>query len=185
MDRREKQVCWLDYSNVSKMPIQVISAGADQVQRVRALRLSALADSPAAFGAKYDVEKEKPITFWQNTVRISNWSLVSVDELDVGLLAVDRADKDRTADCWIGAWWISESYRGQGIAQLMLDWVDQLAKDNSWARMGLGVWPDNERAISAYKKLGFIAGDQLMPSRSIPGLLYLPMFRDIKGGSIE
>jgi len=39
--------------------------------------------------------------------------------------------------------------------------------------------------ISAYKKLGFIAGSELMPSRSIPGLLYLPMFRDIGGESLE
>lgn len=167
------------------MGTQVISASTDEAQRVRELRLSALFESPTAFGAKYVVEKEKPITFWQNSIRISNWCLVSKDEVDIGVLAVDRADKDRTADCWVGAWWIKESFRGQGIAKLMLDWVDQLAERNSWQRVGLGVWPDNDRAIKAYKKLGFIPGDQLMPSRSIPGLLYLPMFRNISGGSVE
>jgi RimJ/RimL family protein N-acetyltransferase len=51
--------------------------------------------------------------------------------------------------------------------------------------MGLGVWPDNKQAISAYEKLGFVAGGEPMPSRSIPGLLYLPMFREIGGESNE
>jgi len=67
----------------------------------------------------------------------------------------------------------------------MLDWIDQLASKKNWHRMGLGVWPDNKQAISAYEKLGFVAGGEPMPSRSIPGLLYLPMFRDIGGESNE
>ena len=111
--------------------------------------------------------------------------MVSADNADIGLVAVDKATKDRTADCWISAWWIHQDFRGKGVTKLMLDWVDQLASKNNWRRMGLGVWPDNKVGINAYKKLGFIAGSELMPSRSIPGLLYLPMFRDIGGESLE
>ena len=167
------------------MQIKVEAASELDADRLRTLRLAALSDSPNAFGAKYEVEKEKPINFWQNSARITSWCLVSAEQVDIGLLAVDKATKDRTADCWISAWWIHQDFRGKGVTKLMLDWVDQLASKNNWRRMGLGVWPDNKAGISAYKKLGFIAGSELMPSRSIPGLLYLPMFRDIGGESNE
>jgi RimJ/RimL family protein N-acetyltransferase len=167
------------------MQIKVEAASELDFDRLRTLRLAALSDSPDSFGAKYNVEKEKPINFWQNSARISNWCLVSADEVDIGLVAVDSAGEDRRADCWISAWWIQKEFRGKGITQLMLDWIDQLASKKNWHRMGLGVWPDNKQAISAYEKLGFVAGGEPMPSRSIPGLLYLPMFREIGGESNE
>lgn len=167
------------------MLVQVRSAAGESPERLKTLRLAALADSPKAFGAKYEIEKEKPINFWQNSLRITSWCFVTLADLDIGLLAVDRSEKDRQSDCWVSSWWIQEQYRGQGISRLMLSWVDNLARDKNWQKIGLGVWPDNKRAISAYQKLGFIADEQLMPSRSIPGLLYQPMFRVIAGGVIE
>ncbi|NBU93841.1 MAG: acetyltransferase, partial [Actinobacteria bacterium] len=44
---------------------------------------------------------------------------------------------------------------------------------------GLGVWPENERAIAAYLKLGFIKGEKPLPSRSRPDKMYLPMYRNL------
>ncbi|NCX38309.1 MAG: acetyltransferase, partial [Actinobacteria bacterium] len=44
---------------------------------------------------------------------------------------------------------------------------------------GLGVWPNNERAIRAYKKYGFYEGGEPRPSRSRPEQLYIPMFRHL------
>ena len=58
------------------MQIKVEAASELDFDRLRTLRLAALSDSPDSFGAKYDVEKEKPINFWQNSARISNWCLV-------------------------------------------------------------------------------------------------------------
>jgi hypothetical protein len=42
------------------------------------------------------------------------------------------------------------------------------------------VWPENLRARSAYKKLGFVETDNPLPSRSIPGQMYLGMYRQVK-----
>jgi ribosomal protein S18 acetylase RimI-like enzyme len=61
----------------------------------------------------------------------------------------------------------------------MLNWVEQLCIEKKWKKIGLGVWPDNLRAISAYKKLGFTEAEKLLPSRSIPGLMYLAMYRNV------
>ena len=163
------------------MRIALNVAGRTDVERLKRLRLSALKDSPTAFGAKYENLKDRPDHYWQQVIKTSSWCLVSIDGLDIGLLAVDRADKDRNSDCWLSSWWISENYRGCGISKLMADWVYNLCKENGWEKIGLGVWPDNKNAIAVYLKLGFELADGLMPSRSIPGLMYQPMYKSIGG----
>jgi ribosomal protein S18 acetylase RimI-like enzyme len=61
----------------------------------------------------------------------------------------------------------------------MAQWLYELCDKNGWKKIGLGVWPNNKAAIAAYIKLGFVAADKLLPSRSIPGLMYLPMYKSI------
>lgn len=161
------------------MSIEIITATADDVDRLRALRLAALKDAPYAFGAKYEDEVKKPVSDWQDRLKNTSWCFVVADSVDIGLLAVDLADKDRNSACWLSSWWLTEGFRGRGIPKLMLNWVDQLCTENNWKKIGLGVWPDNLRAIAAYKKLGFTNTEKLLPSRSIPGLMYLAMYRNV------
>ena len=161
------------------MSIEIVTATVNDFDRLRALRLAALKDTPDAFGAKYEDESEKPILDWQNRLKNTNWCFVVADGVDVGLLAVDRAEKDRNSDCWLSSWWIHQDHRGSGIPKLMLNWLEQLCVEKKWEKIGLGVWPDNLRAISAYKKLGFTEAEKLLPSRSIPGLMYLAMYRNV------
>ena len=161
------------------MSIEIVTATVNDVDRLRALRLAALKDTPDAFGAKYEDEVKKPISEWQDRLKNTNWCFVVADGVDVGLLAVDRAEKDRNSDCWLSSWWIHQDHRGSGIPKLMLNWVEQLCIEKKWEKIGLGVWPDNLRAIAAYKKLGFAEAEKLLPSRSIPGLKYLAMYRNV------
>ena len=161
------------------MSIEIVTATVNDFDRLRALRLAALKDTPDAFGAKYEDEAEKPISDWQNRLKNTNWCFVVADGVDIGLLAVDRAEKDRNSDCWLSSWWIHQDHRGSGIPKLMLNWLEQLCIEKKWEKIGLGVWPDNLRAISAYKKLGFTEAEKLLPSRSIPGLMYLAMYKNV------
>ena len=161
------------------MSIEIVTATVNDFDRLRALRLAALKDTPDAFGAKYEDEVNKPISEWQDRLKNTNWCFVVADGVDIGLIAVDRAEKDRNSDCWLSSWWIHQDHRGSGIPKLMLNWVEQLCIEKKWKKIGLGVWPDNLRAISAYKKLGFTEAEKLLPSRSIPGLMYLAMYRNV------
>ena len=161
------------------MSIEIVTATVNHVDRLRALRLAALKDTPDAFGAKYEDEANKPISEWQDRLKNTSWCFVVADGVDVGLLAVDRAEKDRNSDCWLSSWWIKDAFRGSGIPKLMLTWLEQLCRVNNWKKIGLGVWPDNLRAIAAYKKLGFTERQKLLPSRSIPGLMYLAMYKNV------
>ena len=160
------------------MAIQVLT-GQDP-SRLKSLRLSALKDTPDAFGAKHEDELLLSKTQWQERLVNTQWCFVVADGVDVGLLAVDKADKDRNSDCWLSSWWISDAFRGQGVAALMMDWVIKLSQENEWKIIGLGVWPENLRARSAYKKLGFVEADKPLPSRSKPGQMYLGMYRQVK-----
>jgi RimJ/RimL family protein N-acetyltransferase len=65
----------------------------------------------------------------------------------------------------------------------MAQGVYELCRKNGWQKIGLGVWPDNKIAIAVYLKLEFVAADSLLPSRSIPGLMYQPMYKSIGGDS--
>jgi len=159
--------------------IEIITPKLDDAVRLRKLRLRALADAPYAFGADYKVESEKPIEYWQDYLKNTDWCFAVIDGVDIGLLAVDKADTDRNSDCWMASWWLEETYRGQGIPKLMLDWLDNLCISKGWKKQGLGVWPENERAIAAYLKLGFVKGEKPLQSRSRPEKMYLPMYRNL------
>lgn len=161
------------------MSVQVISAKSDEIQRLRALRLGALKDAPYAFGAKYEDELLKNDDEWLRRLKVTTWCFVTKDEVDIGLLALDSAEADRNSDCWVSSWWIEEKYRGQGIAKLMLNWISQQCQKNNWKKIGLGVWPENKLAITAYERLGFISADSLLPSRSKPGQMYQVMYKNI------
>ena len=163
------------------MSLVLDRATQDDFLRLKTLRLSALRSSPNAFGAKYSDLKDRPENYWQQLIKVSTWCLVSVDGVDIGLLAVDPADKDRNSDCWLSSWWINENFRGKGISKHMAEWVYTLCKEKGWQKIGLGVWPDNKNAIAVYLKLGFELADTLMPSRPIPGLMYQPMYKSIGG----
>ena len=162
------------------MQIEITKAGAEDAQRLRSLRLAALKDAPDAFGAKHEDELLISDSQWQDRLKYTYWCFVVADGVDIGLLAVDKADKDRNSDCWLSSWWISDAFRGQGVAQLMMEWVIKLSRENYWKIIGLGVWPENLRARSAYKKLGFVEADKPLPSRSKPGQMYLGMYRQVE-----
>jgi RimJ/RimL family protein N-acetyltransferase len=159
--------------------VKIEKASASEAERLKSLRLAALKDAPYAYGAVYEVDKDKPIDFWQQALVDSNWFFTSIDGVDIGLIGVEKAAKDRGSKCWIFGWWIEQSFRGQGVAALMLSEIDKFCIENNWQRQGLGVWPENKRAITAYLKLGFTAGNKPIPSRSKPGQLYLPMYRNL------
>lgn len=161
------------------MSIEIVSPSSNEANRLRNLRLRALCAAPYAFGADYKVESEKPIEYWRDYLEKTDWCFAVIDGQDIGLLAVDKADADRGSDCWLASWWIEEAYRGKGIPKLMLQWLDNLCVSKGWKKQGLGVWPENERAIAAYLKLGFIKGEKPLPSRSRPDKMYLPMYRNL------
>jgi hypothetical protein len=59
----------------------------------------------------------------------------------------------------------------------MFEFLDKQGKERDWLVQGLGVWTDNDLAISAYEKLGFVEMGGPQPSTRQPGKFYQRMIR--------
>jgi len=59
-------------------------------------------------------------------------------------------------DVEIARFYVDQSHHGRGIAQMLMDAVDAQARLLGAARIWLGVWEHNLRAISFYRKCGFV-----------------------------
>ena len=148
-------------------------------QELRQIRLRALEDSPEWFAAKFEVESAKSPEEWKTEFEAAQWRLITKANENAGMMAVSKAEPLRDADCWLFGCWIAPKFRGQRLMDLIIDELDQICRKEGWAKQGLGVWPNNERAIRAYKRYGFYEGGEPRPSRSRPEQLYLPMFRHL------
>lgn len=56
--------------------------------------------------------------------------------------------------------YVSKEFHGKSVGQLLYDKAIQIAKQKNVAYIWLGVWEENLRAISFYKKNGFIEFDK-------------------------
>jgi len=84
--------------------IQFQKATTTDASRLRQIRLAALKDAPYAYGAKYEVEKDKAITVWEESLELSNWFFASIDGEDIGLIGIEKAGVDRLSvllDFWL------------------------------------------------------------------------------------
>lgn len=56
--------------------------------------------------------------------------------------------------------YVLQEYHGKRVGQLLYDKAISTAKENTAAYVWLGVWEENPRAISFYKKNGFVEFDK-------------------------
>ena len=144
-------------------------------QRLRAIRLQALADSEHAFGGTFEAESAEDESAWRAKFEKLDFLIASVDGIDGAMLSIEVLDGDFGATCWVGGCWSDPQFRGKGLMRAMFNYIDQQDKD--WKIQGLGVWTDNYNAIAAYEKLGFVKMGEDTESTRKPGLFYQRMIR--------
>jgi GNAT superfamily N-acetyltransferase len=157
----------------SQVVVELLEA--NEWQRLRSIRLQALADSEHAFGGTLEAESVEDENSWRNKFEKLDFLIASVDGVDAALLSVEVLDGDFGATCWIGGCWSDPRFRGKGLMRAMFNFIDQQDKD--WKIQGLGVWTDNYNAIAAYEKLGFVKMGEDTESTRKPGLFYQRMIR--------
>ncbi|MBG0791255.1 MAG: GNAT family N-acetyltransferase [Desulfovibrionaceae bacterium] len=57
---------------------------------------------------------------------------------------------------FINTFWVSEKYRGEGLADVLMDVAAEWARSKGLTRLSLHVWKGNERAVRFYSRHGFI-----------------------------
>jgi GNAT superfamily N-acetyltransferase len=149
----------------------------DDWARLRDIRLAALANDGHAFGGNLEAESTYDESAWREKFTIFTAVIAKVDGVDVGFMSVENLKGDFGATCWIGSCWIKPEFRGRGVLQSIFNFVDQRGPDRDWLIQGLGVWVDNEIAIKAYEKIGFVMMGEKQESSRKPGMYYQRMIR--------
>jgi GNAT superfamily N-acetyltransferase len=157
--------------------ITCVELHADEWARLSNIRLKALIDSPYAFGGTYENERLFDEDSWRLELAKQAFVIASVDGIDAGMMYVENLVGDFGATCWIGGCWSDPDFRGVGLMRAMFEFLDKQAASRDWLIQGLGVWTDNDLAISAYEKLGFVEMGGPQPSTRQPGKFYQRMIR--------
>lgn len=128
----------------------------DDWERVRAVRLRALADAPDAFGTRLEEDEALPLEMWRT--RLENPEavtfLASADDKDVGLV-VSLPWPGRAGAVGLFAMWVAPEARGQGVGGALVDAVAGWARAGGFKRVVLDVADDNPAAVGLYARKGF------------------------------
>ncbi|SFC71110.1 Protein N-acetyltransferase, RimJ/RimL family [Polaromonas sp. OV174] len=126
----------------------------------QALRLSALRDSPSAFGSSYDEEKDIPVTTVEaRLVMKPDRGIFGAFEDDtlVGMIGLGRESmKKLVHKAFVWGMYVGPEVRGKGIARALLQEAISVAGSvPSVQQINLSVNASNAAAIRLYQSAGF------------------------------
>ncbi len=133
----------------------------DQSTLHRHVRLTALQDTPSAFGTTYADAAARPDEKWQQmTASCSEGTESAIffayDDTDtvVGMVGGfrDATDRDRIH---LVSMWVAPEARGTGAASSLVEAVFAWAKSVPVNRVVAAVTPGNKRALRFYTRMGF------------------------------
>lgn len=136
--------------------VEVVRPEVDEWERVRTLRLAALADTPDAFGSTLEQELEQPASFWQERMRnpAAIHLIVRVDDADAGLAVVAPARDPQNSAALYGVW-VMPPARGRGAGDALVRAALAAATGAGYTRLILWVGDHNPPAIALYSRHGF------------------------------
>jgi ribosomal protein S18 acetylase RimI-like enzyme len=150
---------------------------ADEWELMRDIRLSALADTPSAFGSTYAREVGFGEPQWRG--RISDRSVTFFAHVDpavpapVGLAGVYV--EDGVAD--LVSMWVSPSVRGQRVGEALVEAAARWAAAHDFAVLFLWVTESNTAARRLYERCGFTETGESQPLPSDPARPEIQMRR--------
>jgi len=157
--------------------IQPIAA--DDIERVKDIRLRALRDAPAAFGSTYERERMLTPDEWRD--RAARWDGRS----GIGFLATEEGaavaiagaflDPDDAKSAQLVSMWTAPHSRRRGVGRLLVGEVVAWARRRGAQVVRLMVTSNNESAIAFYRSLGFELTGRTEPYPNDPALVEYEM----------
>ena len=135
---------------------------ADESERLRELRLRALATDPDAFGGTHAEALSHPLEEWRQRAALSEdgtsqrtFVVVGEDDKWLGMALVRLREEDPGLAA-LNAMWVGPEARGRGAAKLLGDACAAWATQRGCAELTLGIFTANVRARRAYEAAGFV-----------------------------
>lgn len=142
--------------------------GPDDGERLRAIRLRALRDTPEAFGSSY--ERESPFLPDKWAERLKNqesrWMVATADGADVGLVC-GKAEEGRMH---LVSMWVAPEARGVGVGARLVDATVDWAREYGAEEVELWAVDQNDAARTLYARKGFTPSGRTMALPSHPHL---------------
>lgn len=135
--------------------ITVRPLGVEDWELYRAVRLSALAESPEAFVAAHADEEAEPEEFWRTRMERSVRLLAERDGQPLGIASVGTAGGDKPDIAQLFGLWVRPEARGSGVAAALVRSAAKVAAEQGRTQMYYWVGTDNGRAVAFASGFGF------------------------------
>ena len=145
--------------------ITVRSLSVDEWERYRAVRLTALQESPAAFVATHDEEAAEPEEFWRTRMQRSTRLLAEREGVPLGIASVGAADDPGVAQLF--GLWVHPDARGSGVATELVRAGARVAALAGNRQLLYWVGTENGRAVAFASGFGFRPTAQRRPMRVV------------------
>jgi ribosomal protein S18 acetylase RimI-like enzyme len=152
---------------------------ADDWELMRDIRLTALAETPSAFGSTYAQEAAFTEERWRG--RIGERSVTffaheeTADAAPAGLAGVYV--EDGAAE--LVSMWVRPSARGLGVGAALVEAAAAWAKARDFGSLSLWVTESNAPAVRLYERCGFSPTGERQPLPSDPALAEIRMSRTL------
>ncbi|HSN02459.1 MAG TPA: GNAT family N-acetyltransferase [Acidimicrobiales bacterium] len=153
------------------MSLRVRRAGEVDAEALRSIRLEALADSPGAYGTTYDDVVGWDLERWADLLTTNAYFLGEVDGCVRGM-AQGGVHDDFPGQTWLFGMFVGADARASGLADALVDAVSAWARQGGAHELHLAVALEMSRAISFYRRRGFVEVGEVRymkrdPSRQI------------------
>jgi ribosomal protein S18 acetylase RimI-like enzyme len=138
-------------------------------EQLRALRLSALAESPTAFGSSLSRERGFEDEDWREWTREAATFIAFHGSAPAGMAAGTEADDPDERR--LVATWVAPGHRRLGAASGLVTTVVHWAREDGALRLTLWVTRTNGSALGLYRGHGFTATGRSRPLPSNPELV--------------
>jgi ribosomal protein S18 acetylase RimI-like enzyme len=154
----------------------------EDAARVKAIRLEMLVDSPLAFLERIDEAAQRPYADYR--ARIAH---VATDPDNAQFIAEAAgriighaggwAPQEMSGTTMIFAVYVTPAWRGNGVLKQLVDIVAEWSRAMGRPGLELEVIVGNDRAVRAYRRIGFTDTGQRAPHPTIPVLTEMLMAR--------
>jgi ribosomal protein S18 acetylase RimI-like enzyme len=133
--------------------LELVRVWPDDWEAFRDVRLRSLADAPQAFASRYDDWVAAPEQRWRS--RLTDVPLTLLARAEDDTVGVVSGVPDGEESVQLISMWVDPVARGTGVATALIDAVVEWAAEQQRSAY-LMVRSDNARAISVYKRAGFV-----------------------------